>query len=298
MYPVSLVEDALHFGDFVRISFHRTLRVPETDRDYPLPPTFGRFPLTELITDTGHREFAIPIRKREALWIALEGPDWRPSAVKVGIGAVNAIDGRSWEEGLRADPQNYIVTGTQYWLDGINAGDNFVRQFVATPFGEGLTIEEQAARILEGTVRLEVFEPKPGRFPDAPPQNMPEPAEPDFGPAGGPPLGLGAGGRIQQKIHTDPHGLDTWDLTSPAAAVVRLLDAASFQSLSGRAVPPSPIDAATYSRLGLPWFKLYEEQATDIPAVEIFRHIKTVSPFKNESDIDALRIRRIRNQHR
>ena len=27
------------------IDFQRTLRIPDTDRDYPLPPGFGRFPL-------------------------------------------------------------------------------------------------------------------------------------------------------------------------------------------------------------------------------------------------------------
>lgn len=293
MYPVRLVEDALHFGDFVRVSFHRTLRVPETGRDYPLPPTFGRFPLIELPNETSQPEFAIPIRRREALWIAFERPDWRPSAVKIGIGTVNAIDGRLWERGLRSNPQDYIVTGTQYWLDGINAGDNFVRQFVATPFGEGLTIEEQAARILEGTVRIEVFEPKPGRFSDA--YDAPEPSEPIYGPAEDTPLGLGAGGRIRQTIHTDPYGPETWNLASPALAVVRLLDAASFQNLSGRVAPPSPIDAATYSRLGLPWFELYEEEATDIQPAEVFRHIRTISSSEKETDIDTLRVRRIPN---
>jgi hypothetical protein len=292
MFQVDLAEDALSFGGGVRISFHRTLRVPETDKDYPLPPTFGRFPVVELESDGGQREFAIPVRRREALWIAFEGPDSCPSAVKIGVGTVNAIDGEPWETGLRDDPQNYIVSATQYWLDGINAGDNFVRQFVAIAFGEGLTIEEQAARVLQGTIRLEVFAAKPGRIAAAPSQ---EPLEPVYGPAEEVPFGLGAGGRIQQKIHSDPYGLDTWDLTSPTLAVVRLLDAASFQSLSGRAAPPSPIDAATYARLGLPWFKRYEEQAADVQPAEIFRHIRTVSSSENESDLEALRVRRIPN---
>ncbi|WP_198032735.1 hypothetical protein [Mesorhizobium sp. WSM2561] len=236
----------------------------------------------------------IPIRRWEALWIAFEGPYRRPQAVKVGVGIVNAIDGRPWEPGLNSDPQNYVVTGSQYWLDGINAGDNFVRQFVATTFGQGLTIEEQVSRVQEGAVRLEVFEPKPGLFADAPQHEMPEP---DVVPGEGPPLGLGAGGRIQQKIHADPHGLDTWDLTRPAAARVQLLDPASFTSLTGRDAPPSPIDATSYARLGLPWFQFYEEQETDIQAAEIFRGIRTVSSLdKNkETDIDALYVRPIRN---
>ncbi|WP_141686873.1 hypothetical protein [Bradyrhizobium sp. LMTR 3] len=266
--------------------------MPETGKDYPLPPTFGRFPIAELESDADQREFAIPVRRREALWIAFEGPHSCPSAVKVGVGTVNAIDGRPWETGLRIDPQNYIVTATQYWLDGINAGKNFVRQFVAIAFGEGLTIEEQAARVLQGTIRLEVFAARPGRFAAAPEQ---EPSEPTYGPAEEAPLGLGAGGRIQQKIHADRYGLDTWDQTNPTLAVVRLLDAASFQSLTGRAAPPSPIDAATYACLGLPWFELYEEQATDLQPAEIFRHIRTVSSSESESDLEALRVRRVPN---
>jgi hypothetical protein len=31
--------------------------------------------------------------------------------------------------GVRSDRHKYIVVGAQYWLDGTNAGDNFMRQF-------------------------------------------------------------------------------------------------------------------------------------------------------------------------
>jgi hypothetical protein len=291
MLPIRLDDDGLRFGRHLVVSFHRTVRVPETDSDFPLPPTFGRFPLARTQSGAEQFELAIPIRKREALWIAFEGPDWRPNAVKVGVGDVNAVDGRPWEPGLRSDPQNYIVTGTQFWLDGVNAGDGFVRQFVATPFGEGLTIEEQVGAARQGGIRLDVFDPKPGLFPEEPPPQ--EAVEPGL--LAEPPLGLGAGGRIRQKIHADPHGLDVWDAASAASVFVRLLDPAAFTALTGREAPPTPIDAATYTRLGLPWFDYYEDQATDIPAAEIFGNLKTVSsPEKtNETDLDALRIRRI-----
>ncbi|MGY4197835.1 trypsin-like peptidase domain-containing protein [Bradyrhizobium sp. USDA 4520] len=125
MYPVRLVEDALHFGDFVRVSFHRTLRVPETDRDHPLPPTFGRFSL-EFPNENSRPEFAIPIRRREALWIAFEGPDWRPSAVKIGIGTVNAMDGRLWEAGLRSNPQRR-QSGREHHLHRVATGIAFLK---------------------------------------------------------------------------------------------------------------------------------------------------------------------------
>ena len=36
-----------------------------------------------------------------------------------------------------------MVIRQQKWLDGINAGDGYVRQFVATRLGEGYTVEGQ-----------------------------------------------------------------------------------------------------------------------------------------------------------
>jgi hypothetical protein len=37
--------DEIRFGSFTRISFYRTLRIPEDGRDYPLPAGLGRFPI-------------------------------------------------------------------------------------------------------------------------------------------------------------------------------------------------------------------------------------------------------------
>lgn len=36
--------------DGVEVSFHRTLRLPDDGRDYPLPPTLGRFPVARIPT--------------------------------------------------------------------------------------------------------------------------------------------------------------------------------------------------------------------------------------------------------
>jgi hypothetical protein len=164
MLQVQITDDSLRIGKQLTLSFHRTLRIPDDKRHYPLPPTFGRFPLAAFgaALPVGFAEAAIPIRNREALWIAFEGPTWRPNAVKVGLGTVNAVNGGAWTEPLRDEPQNYIVTDKQIWLDGVNVGHGHVRQFVATTLGEGLTVEEQVGGTQWGHIRIEVFEPKPG----------------------------------------------------------------------------------------------------------------------------------------
>ena len=37
--------------------------------------------------------------------------------------------------------QNYVAIPKQKWLDGINCGDGYIRQFVAMPLGKGYTVE-------------------------------------------------------------------------------------------------------------------------------------------------------------
>src|SRR5947208_12077202 len=91
--------------------------------------------------------------------------------MRIGLGRINAVTGGPWTPDLAGDPQNYLVCPPQLWLDGVKVAHDRVRQFVATPLGTGTTIESQLSeRDEEGTMRIVVFEPQPGRFPDeAPP---------------------------------------------------------------------------------------------------------------------------------
>jgi hypothetical protein len=108
--------------------------------------------------------------QREALWLAFDAAAWKPNAVKVGVGRVNALTGDSWDLALRAEPQDYLVCPNQPWLDGFKTGENVVRQFVAMPLGQGYTVEGQLTGEEQfGGMQIVVYEPKPGRFPDQPP---------------------------------------------------------------------------------------------------------------------------------
>ena len=65
-------------------------------------------------------------------------------ALKIGTGKINVITGKSWKSKIISNvikDQNYCALPKQPWLDGINCGDGYVRQFVAMPLGKGYTVE-------------------------------------------------------------------------------------------------------------------------------------------------------------
>jgi hypothetical protein len=298
MLTVSIDPHRARIGERFSVSFQRTLRIPDDSRVYPLPPGLGALPI-QRVEDYGERVpttwresggVFIPMRQGEALWLGFDGATWRPNAVKVGVGQINAISGGRWDRHLRDAPQDYLVCPDQPWLDGINAGDGFIRQFVAMPLGLGYTVEAQISGREEfGGIQVLLFEPKPGRFPDRPP------AEPKRGPelqalhAASPAgeMGLGVGGRMRQKIYPDPYGLETWDPESYGCLVVHIVNSEQYRELTGLEPPPTPISPQTYARYGLPWFDLYDEEAGDLTAPERLAKVRSVREQDAERGILA-----------
>ena len=106
-----------------------------------------------------------------------------------------SVSGKRWRDGLNRSPrhQNYVVCPDQPWLDGINAGDGFIRQFVAMSLGMGYTVEGQiTGEETFGGIQIEVFDPKPGRFPEHPPAPRFDRAMCLMGCEDSAPMGLGA----------------------------------------------------------------------------------------------------------
>ncbi|MDE2805529.1 MAG: hypothetical protein OXN18_10335 [Gemmatimonadota bacterium] len=95
------------------IEFQRTLRIPDDDRSYPLPPGLGRFPLRH-VDDFANRlsgktlnrgGVVMPMHQAEAMWLNFDsGYSAYPCAVKVC-----AVSGEPWSDRLDPDPQNYLV---------------------------------------------------------------------------------------------------------------------------------------------------------------------------------------------
>ena len=108
----------------IRISFQRTLRIPDDGKEYPLPAGLGRFPI-EHVDDYAdrlpaawqrHGGVMIPMYQREALWLDFDGK--YPIALKVGTGKACCITGDAWTDRLSKTPQNYLSLPEQPWLDG------------------------------------------------------------------------------------------------------------------------------------------------------------------------------------
>ena len=296
MLELSIEPYRVRVGQRFSASFQRTLRIPEDGRVYLLPPGLGAFPVHRVRdyssrVPTAWREHGgmfIPMYQREALWLAFGGAYWKPNAVKVGVGKVNAVSGGAWDEKLREDPQDYIVCPDQPWLDGINAGDGFIRQFVAMPLGLGHTVEAQVTGAEEfGGIQIFVYEPKPGRFPDEPqPRHDLEPETPHADAASGE-MGLGAGGKIKQKIYPDPYGVDVWNPETRGHVFVHIVNSEQYRELTGLEPPRTPVSAQTYTEHGLPWFDLYDEAEGDVTPPENLTSVKTIGESDAESGVDV-----------
>jgi hypothetical protein len=171
----------------VQISFERTLRIPDDDKTYPLPPTLGSFPVRH-VEDFGARlpdkwksrgGVMLPMYQSEAMWIYFHGEVDRergvtyPFAIKVAAGKQSAVTGKPWSKKLRQD--DYCVVPQQRWLDGYVVGEGLIRQFVAMPLGGGFTVEEQLTGKAEfGGVQVEAIPMRRAeyerRFPKRPPR--------------------------------------------------------------------------------------------------------------------------------
>lgn len=295
MLKVSVEGNRVRIGERFSMSFQRTLRIPDDGKTYPLPPGLGLFPIHAVSDYLGRipdswqatNSFFIPMYQREALWLGFDGATWKPNAVKIGVGKVNVISGQAWDETLQSDPQNYIICPDQPWLDGINTGEGLIRQFVAMPLGLGYTVEAQVRGVEEfGGIQILVYEPKPGRFPDQPPPERNIGLGMRFSPMSAKQgMGLGAGGKMRQKIYPDPYGMDTWDLENYGCVFVYIINSERYQELTDIEPPPTPINAQTYTEYELPWFEIYDEHKGDIAASERLAKVKTIREQEAERGI-------------
>ena len=272
------------------IELQRTLRIPDDDRDYPLPPGLGGFPVRHLddyaqrVPAAWQRRGGViaPLHQAEALWINFEA-DY-PCAVKVATGKICAITGDRWVTPLNTDPQDYVVLPDQPWLDGYCVETGVIRQFVAMPLGTGYTVEEQlTGAAAHGGLQLVVFpmkreryelwrarhaEPVPGDLEEAGVacESSPAPAA----------MGLAPGGRMRQEIYDDPHGLDVWDQRQARRCFVTLAHAAQWLAITGERPPTVPPTASAYTEAGLPWFEWYGHDGTAVAGADTLAALASV----------------------
>jgi hypothetical protein len=287
--PVEIVGDQLVLGP-VTVDFQRTLRIPETGL-HPLPPGLGRFPLRRVADypDSAPSDWLsrggvmLPIYQREAMWLSFSASE--PTALQVGVGKVCAVSGLPWIERLIGDPQNYVALPRQPWLDGINAGDGFIRQFVAVPLGSGATVEGQVTgEETHGGVQLRSVGLTEQALAEWRAARLAVPMEPcedglDGGPLPAPvgaSMGLGAGGRMRQQVYADDRPLSDYDEGGARRVFVHLCSAAQWTAITKEVPPPTPVDRDAYVDAGLPWFDFYDADARDLDPSEVLAKVESV----------------------
>lgn len=255
-----------------RVDFQRTLRIPDDDQEYPLPPGLGHFALDhvddfEAVPGRWKSRGGVmmPMWQAEATWINFDS-DY-PMAIKIAAGKINAVTGEAWTNELSNVPQDYVVCPRQRWLDGFCVGEGLIRQFVAMPLGQGMTAEEQItgeaehgglqlivypmrASVYDEMKRREAAERRKNYFESRVMEDVQFCRSLDFG--------MAPGGLMQQEIHEDHHGIDAWEQDVFSRCYVHLANAEQYQSITGRLPPEKPPKARDYAAAGLPWFDHYQ----------------------------------------
>jgi hypothetical protein len=289
---------AVHPQATLSIEFQRTLRIPDDEKTYPLPPGLGAFPLRHVDDHAANVPSAwlqrggvmLPMFQSEAMWLFFNADPvpghWEPYpfAIKVATGKQCAVSGEAWTDGLRRGPQNYLVAPTQPWLDGYVVEKGTIRQFVAMPLGAGYSAEEQITGMAEhGGLQLAVYPMKRDvfekRFPKRPEARFRQGtvlrkmslscAAPD--------MGLAPGGRMRQEIYDDPFDLDDWQLDAGSRCFVHLCNSLVWEGITGSRPPHPPPTSKQYTNAGLPWFDYYDDSATAVNAESVLANLKSVA---------------------
>ena len=286
----------VHPDAVLRISFQRTLRIPDDGKDYPLPPGLGRFPVRAVDDHANavpprwraHGGVMLPLYQSEALWIHFESQyvplhsTSYPFAVKVAAGKINAVTGQPWANDLNERPQDYLVVPTQPWIDGYAVDKGVIRQFVAMPLGSGYSAEEQITGTAEhGGLQLMVFPMRRDRFerrfPCRPAKTKAfhELCSPCAAGVAMADMALAPGGRMKQEIYDDPFDFEDWDRTVFSRCFVHLANSLIWRAITGEAPPTTPLTARQYTRAGLPWFDYYSENAA-LEGSEALAELKSI----------------------
>lgn len=194
----------------------------------------------------------LPIYQLEAMWFGFSGAKWKPNAVLIGAGPLNAVTGRPWDPRLDDGPQNYMVCPPQLSLDGIHAGAGLVRQFVVADGQRGSTgVTSEAV----SAIQIVVYEPEPEKFLDEPPPKSDQGSDVTHALGvlhSGDAIDLAAGATIAQEILGDPYGIDTWDQGNYGSVEIHLLSGVEYREITGLELPPPLSDAQVYTGYRLP----------------------------------------------
>lgn len=85
-------------------------------------------------------------------------------------------------------------------------------------------------------------------------------------------MGIGKGGRIEQKVYADPHGIEVWRATPSQTRAIYIVDAETLAQITGRPIE-KPVTQGNYSG---PYFQVHDAGHADVAGSPTFTGLKTV----------------------
>jgi hypothetical protein len=287
----------VHEDAVLRVAFQRTLRIPDDGKTYFLPPGLGQFPLLHVDDYAAsvspdwieHGGVMLPMYQAEAMWIYFGGNLYGggyPFAVKIATGKLNAVSGKAYEEGLHRNPQDYVVTPGQPWLDGYCVKKGVIRQFVAMPLGAGYTAEEQATGKAEvGGMQIIAYPVKPEVYERLRSEGKDYLIVKSYC-LDTRDMGFAPGGLMKQDIYEDPHSPLDWDLAHSSRCFIHIANSLVWRSITGQNPPTVPFTAAEYTKAGLPWFDYYDDNLKAVKGSKLLEKMKSIVAMgKKKGDV-------------
>lgn len=273
--------------DQLSVALHRTVRVKDDENTSNLPPSLGNFEVYRVADFKGkcpesweEDGYFIAIHKDEAMWMSFQ--TIAPVAIMVGAGSVNACNGKTFEPKLEKDA--YLVSPPQPWLDGWKSDDGIVYQFVVAEVGDNKTVGEQLVQTKDHSIAISVFRAKHpeklkstnlsltfgsvyGALECCGSECAPQMCCSSLGAE----MGVGKGGKINQKIYEDPHGIEEWEEKPAKTVKLYLTNASAFSEITGKECP-LPVTADEYNGI---WFGLQDKALKEIKSISIFDNLKS-----------------------
>lgn len=204
----------------------------------------------------------------------------------MATGKINAVTGKDWSDWLQRDPQDYMVSTEQPWLDGYCIEKGVIRQFVAMPLGTGYSAEEQVTgKADHGGIQIIVYPMKRNifekRFPKVE-QIIPDVSfEEDLclsleEPKASYDMGLAPGGRMKQEIYEDPFDLNDWEMDHRSRCFIHIANSLVWRAITNDSPPTVPFTAKEYTKHGLPWFEYYSDNSSSLDGSGILKVLKSV----------------------
>jgi hypothetical protein len=136
--------------------------------------------------------------------------------------------------------------------------------------------------------------PAPMRHPELPPGMLPAPFQgpgaaspepstqhvPHVQLAAERPMGLGAGGQINQRIYADPYGIETWDEAACTELFIHIVSPQAWYVMTGEPPPPTPVTYRAYQAAGLPWFQIYDEELPGLGPSPALAQVRSIDELE------------------